>query len=140
MFDCGWKSLPLGEGGTAKPCRMRDCHFRIYPHQSPAVTASPGRSLHGGTWDGSLCRQCRAGVYSRRILCYNTCRKCRGRVHRPIKARKYYDQSTFCLPREDLSQVTDAELCHLIPQFATGLPHLYYSHTTFENNHILPPT
>ena len=25
-----------------------------------------------------------------------------------------------------------------IPPFATGLPHLYYWHTTFENNHILP--
>ncbi len=54
------------------------------------------------------------------------------------KVRRRYEKGAFCLPREDLSQVTDAKLYNAIPPFATGLPHLYYSHTTFENNHLLP--
>ena len=46
----------------------------------------------------------------------------------------------FVCHGKDLSQVTDAKLCNAIPPFATGFPLLYYSHTTFQNNHILPPT
>ena len=56
------------------------------------------------------------------------------------KARAFYVEDPIRLPRQPFSQVTDSKLCHLIPRFATVLPQLYYSHTTFENNHILPPT
>jgi len=56
----------------------------------------------------------------------------------PTKARIFYEKDIVCLPWQDLSQVTDAKLYNAIPRFATGLPLLYYSHTTFENNHILP--
>ena len=54
------------------------------------------------------------------------------------KSEDMYGESTVHLPREDLSQVTDAKLYNAIPPFATGLPHLYYSLTTLQNNHILP--
>ena len=131
------KSLPLGEGGTAKPCRMRGLLFCL----PSSATCGDSFSREKPSWRhmGWLAyRQCRAGVYSRRILCYNTRRKCRGRVSCPVKARKYYDQSTFRLPWQPFRQVTDAKLCQPIPQFARFLPHLYYWHTTFQNNHILP--
>ncbi len=42
------------------------------------------------------------------------------------------------LPWQDLSQERHTKLYNAIPPFAMGLYHLYYSHTTFENNHILP--
>ena len=57
-----------------------------------------------------------------------------------ITAGKYYDENSFSLSRQDLSQVTDAKLHNAMPPFATGFPHLYYSLTTLQNNHILPPT
>ena len=56
----------------------------------------------------------------------------------PTKARVLYAQNTIRMPREPFSQVTDAKLYRLIPGFARFLPYLYYSHTTFQNNHILP--
>ena len=61
-------------------------------------------------------------------LCYNS----------PTKERFSYDQGAFYLPWQDLSQARHTKLCNAMPPFATGLPHLYYSHTTFQNNHILP--
>ena len=54
------------------------------------------------------------------------------------KARVFYDQNSVYLPREDLTQERHTKLCNTIPPFATGLPYLYYSHTTFQNNHISP--
>ena len=56
------------------------------------------------------------------------------------KSSLEYDKDTIRLPRQDLTQERHTKLCNAIPPFATGLPHLYYSHTTFQNNHILPPT
>ena len=56
----------------------------------------------------------------------------------PTKARNLHDQGTFLLPWQDLTQQRHTKLCFCLPPFATGLCHLYYSHTTFENNHILP--
>ena len=61
--------------------------------------------------------------------CYNTPNESEG---------DHYAQNFIRLPREDLTQERHTRLCNAIPRFATGLPHLYYSHTTFENNHILP--
>ena len=61
------------------------------------------------------------------LLCYNNSRK-RGR----------FCESFIRMPRQDLSQVTDAKLYNAIPPFATGLPLLYYSLTTLQNNHICP--
>ena len=61
-------------------------------------------------------------------ICYNT----------SAKERISYDQSVIRLPREDLSQARHTKLYKAIPPFATGLPHLYYSLTTLQNNHILP--
>jgi len=61
--------------------------------------------------------------------------ECKGRVSRQEK-RGY---GIFIrLPREDLTQQRHTKLCNPIPPFATGLPLLYYSYATFENNHILP--
>ena len=54
------------------------------------------------------------------------------------KRGNLYEKDFVRLPWQDLSQVTDAKLYNAIPTFATGLPHLYYSHTTLQNNHILP--
>ena len=54
------------------------------------------------------------------------------------QARVFYDKNSVRLPRQDFIVERQTRLCHLIPPFATGLCHLYYSHTTFENNHILP--
>ena len=47
-------------------------------------------------------------------------------------------KSLICLPWQDLTQQRHTKLRSAISSFATGLPHLYYWHTTFENNHILP--
>ena len=57
-----------------------------------------------------------------------------------MKARNHHDKSPFRLPWQSFSQVTHANLCRRIPGFARFLPYSYYLHTTFENNHILPPT
>ena len=42
------------------------------------------------------------------------------------------------MPWQDLTQARHTKLYNAIPPFATGLPLLSYSHTTFQNNHILP--
>ena len=55
-----------------------------------------------------------------------------------MKARIFYDKNTNFVPWQDLTQQRHTKLCNAIPPFATGLPHLYYSLTTLENNHILP--
>ena len=47
-------------------------------------------------------------------------------------------ENSVCLPRQDLTQQRHTKLYNAIPHFTTGLPHLYYSLTTFQNNHILP--
>ena len=49
-----------------------------------------------------------------------------------------YDQGALCLPWQDLSRGWHTKLYNAIPPFATGLPHLYYSLTTLQNNHICP--
>ena len=57
----------------------------------------------------------------------------------PMKVRvSLYDKDTIRMPREDLTQARHTKLYNAIPPFATGLPLLSYSHTTFQNNHILP--
>ena len=59
-------------------------------------------------------------------------------ILRSMKARGFYDKDTFRLPWQDLTQARHTKLYNAIPPFATGFSHLYYSHTTFENNHLLP--
>ena len=43
-------------------------------------------------------------------LCYNA----------PNESEGMYGENTFCLPWQDLSQVTDAKLYNAIPAFAGG--------------------
>ena len=62
------------------------------------------------------------------LLCYNI----------PTKVGNPYAQNSLRLPWQDLSQARHTKLCNAIPPFATGLPHLYYSLTTLQNNHICP--
>ena len=62
---------------------------------------------------------------------------CRGIIP-PTKARVFYGENTVRLPRQDLTQARHTKLYNAIPPFATGLPLLYYPHTTFQNNHLLP--
>ena len=56
----------------------------------------------------------------------------------PLAYASGFDRRLSFLPWQDLSQVTDAKLYNAIPPLATGLPHLYYSLTTLQNNHICP--
>ena len=59
-------------------------------------------------------------------------------IQYPHESRDVYDQNLICLPWQDLTQERHTKLCNPIPRFARWFPYLYYSHTTFQNNHILP--
>ena len=80
--------------------------------------------------------------YAVRILFLPGC----GRQQRPVFLRHHVlrnhggnaEKMCFPMPWQPFSQVTDAKLCRIIPSFATGLTHLYYSLTTLQISTFCP--